>query len=202
VVGGTCAGYAKPSWQTNSSGDNVRDIPDVSLFAGNGIWAHFYLFCFSDRRNGGTRCTGAPSGWTGAGGTSFASPIMAGIQALVNQKTGETWGNPNSVYYSMATGSAVCNSSNGSAAGSGCIFYNVTEGDNTVNCSGTTDCYGASTASSGHGHSRYGNTPSANGALSTSSTKLAPAYGAGTGWNFATGIGSVNAANLVNNWNK
>jgi subtilase family serine protease len=202
VVGGTCAGYAKPSWQKNASGDSVRDIPDVSLFAGNGIWAHFYLFCFSDRRNGGTRCTGAPSGWTGAGGTSFASPIMAGIQALVNQKTGETWGNPNSVYYAMATGSAVCNSSNGSAAGSGCIFYNVTEGDNVVNCSGTTDCYGASTSTSGHGHSHYGNPPSANGALSTSTTTLAPAYGAGTGWNFATGIGSVNAANLVNNWNK
>jgi len=200
VVGGSCAGYAKPSWQKNGT-DGVRDIPDVSLFAGNGIWGHYYVFCFSDIRNGGARCTGAPSTWAGAGGTSFASPIMAGIQALVNQKTGEKWSNPDSIYYGMATGSAVCNSSNGNAAGSGCIFYNVTQGDNVVNCSGTTDCYGASTSTSGHG--RFSNNPSsANGALSTSSSAFDKAYGTGTGWNFATGIGSVNAANLVNNWNK
>jgi subtilase family serine protease len=203
VVSGSCAGYAKPRWQTNATGDGVRDIPDVSLFAGNGLWGHFYVFCFSDIRNGGARCTGAPSTWAGAGGTSFASPIMAGIQALVNQKTGERWGNPNIVYYAMATGSAVCNSSSGNAAGSSCIFYNVTEGDNVVNCSGTTDCYGASTPTSTHGHhNNFDNSSSANGELSTSSTSALPAYGAISGWNFATGIGSVNAANLVNNWHQ
>jgi subtilase family serine protease len=161
------------------------------------------VFCFSDIRNGGARCTGAPSTWAGAGGTSFASPIMAAIQALVNQKTGETWGNPNSVYYGMATGPAVCNSSSGNAAGPSCIFYNVTEGDNVVNCSGATDCYGATTSTSTHGHhGNSNNSPSANGELSTSSTSALPAYLTGAGWNFATGIGSVNAANLVNNWNK
>jgi subtilase family serine protease len=205
VVGGTCAGYAKPSWQTlaGNPSDGVRDIPDVSLFAGNGIWGHYYVYCFSDIRNGGARCTGAPSNWAGAGGTSFASPIMAGIQALVNQKTGETWGNPNTVYYKMAAASGVCNSSSGNAAGSGCIFYNVTEGDNVVNCSGTTDCYGASTPASTHSHRfNNNNASSANGELSTSSTVPKPAYGASSGWNFATGIGSVNAANLVNNWNQ
>ncbi len=36
--------------------------------------------------------------------------------------------------------------------------------------------------------------------LSTSNTSFAPAYGTTVGWDFATGIGSVNAANLVNNW--
>ena len=70
--------------------DGVRDLPDVSLFAsgGNGPWGHFYVFCYSDRNNGGTPCTGAPIGWSLGGGTSFASPIMAGIQALVNQYAG------------------------------------------------------------------------------------------------------------------
>src|SRR5437763_1612531 len=38
------------------------------------------------------------------------------------------------------------------------------------------------------------------GVLSTSNTSFAPAYGTATGWDFATGIGTVNAANLVNNW--
>lgn len=33
--------------------------------------------------------------WAGFGGTSVSSPIMAGIQALVDQKTKGRWGNPN-----------------------------------------------------------------------------------------------------------
>jgi hypothetical protein len=36
--------------------------------------------------------------------------------------------------------------------------------------------------------------------LSTSDRRYRPAYGATTGWDFATGIGTVNAANLANNW--
>ena len=75
--------------------DGVRDLPDVSLFAANGIWGHYYIFCYSDPVNGGTPCTGAPSGWSGAGGTSFSAPIMAGIQALVNQMARGSQGNPN-----------------------------------------------------------------------------------------------------------
>jgi subtilase family serine protease len=189
-------------------GDGVRDIPDVSLFAGDGIWGHYYVMCWSDTRNGGARCTGAPGTWAGAGGTSFASPIMAGIQALVNQKAGGAQGNPNYVYYSLAaseygvTGSSACHSSSGNAAASSCTFYNVTEGDNAVNCSGSVDCFGATASATGRGH-RFSTAP-ADGELSTSSGSLAPAYGAATGWNFATGIGTVNAANLVNSslWQK
>jgi hypothetical protein len=39
-----------------------------------------------------------------------------------------------------------------------------------------------------------------NGALSTSTGSYSPAFGTPAGWNFSTGIGSINAANLVNNW--
>jgi subtilase family serine protease len=194
VVGGTCKGYAKPSWQTGTPSDGVRDIPDVSLFASNGIWGHYYVYCWSHTRAGGAACTGAPSAWAGAGGTSFSSPIMAGIQALVNQHKGSSQGNPNPRYYQLAKTSPPCNSSSGNATSSSCVFYNVTQGDNDVNCSGTVQCFGA-TASTG----RRGSS-SANGALSTSGTSYAPAYGAGSGWNFATGIGSVNAYNLVMGW--
>jgi subtilase family serine protease len=182
----------------------VRDIPDVSLFAADGVWNHFYVMCWSNRRAGGAACTGDPSGWAGGGGTSFASPIMAGIQALVNQKAGGAQGNPNYVYYQLAAkqygvaGSPLCNSSNGNATGAGCIFYNVTQGDNVVNCSGSQSCFGASATSTTHG--RHFATSPANGELSTSSSASAPAFAAGVGWNFATGIGSVNAYNLVNNW--
>ena len=191
VVSGTCAGYAKPPFQTGF-GDSVRDIPDVSLFASNGIWGHYYVICYSDRRNGGSSCAGAPSTWAGAGGTSFASPIMAGIQALVNQHLGLTKvGNPAHVYYELAAG-----------ANSSAVFNAVTLGDNVVNCSGTVNCYGATT-STGGGHGRFGGggqTNNVNGELSTSSTAPAPAYPAGSHYSFAAGIGSVNAANLAAYW--
>ena len=122
VVSGTCAGWPKPSWQTlvGNPSDGVRDIPDVSLFAADGVWDHYYLACFTGR---GFTCTGPPDTWLGAGGTSFAAPIMAGIQALVNQKKGVRQGNPNPVYYSLAasqygaSGDSSCNSSLGNRVG-------------------------------------------------------------------------------------
>jgi subtilase family serine protease len=191
VVGGTCQGYAKPWWQSvvGNPSDSVRDIPDLSLFAANGVWGHYYVICFSDPSNGGTPCTGAPSGWPGYGGTSFSSPILAGIQALVNQKWGRQ-GNPNPVYYQLAateygsSGSSSCNSTKGNGVSSSCIFYDVTQGDMDVNCTGSNNCYKPS---------------GTNGVLSTSSSSYLPAYGTTTGWDFATGIGTVNALNLVIN---
>jgi hypothetical protein len=38
------------------------------------------------------------------------------------------------------------------------------------------------------------------GVLSTSNTAYAPAYAATKGWDFATGIGTINAYNLVKAW--
>ena len=50
IVGGTCAGYAKPYWQSvvGNPNDGVRDIPDVSLFAATGYWEHYFVVCWSD----------------------------------------------------------------------------------------------------------------------------------------------------------
>lgn len=203
VVGGSCQGYPKPAWQSGVAGianDGVRDLPDLSLFAGTGVWGHYYVLCWSDARNGGAPCTGDPSNWAGAGGTSFAAPIMAGIQALVNQKMDGAQGNPNYVYYQLANGAASCNSSNGDPGAGSCIFHNVTQGDIDVNCGGSQDCYGY--VASGAAPGRRGGFGRAdfNGALSVSSDSYSPAFGTLPGWNFATGLGSVNAANLVNNW--
>ncbi len=200
IVGGSCQGYAKPSWQAGVAGlaaDGVRDIPDVSLFAGTGIWGHYYVMCYSNQYNSGAPCDGDPSTWAGAGGTSFAAPIMAGIQALVNQNQGGAQGNPNPAYYALAAaGAGVCDASAGDNAGSSCIFHNVTQGDIAVNCGGAENCYGE-TASGGFG--RRGQV-ALDGALSVSDTAYNPAYATAPGWNFATGLGSINAANLVYNW--
>ena len=41
IVSGNCAGWPKPSWQSEILGnpsDGVRDVPDVSLFASQGQW--------------------------------------------------------------------------------------------------------------------------------------------------------------------
>jgi hypothetical protein len=191
VVSGTCQGWPKPSWQSvlGNPSDGVRDTPDVSLFAADGFWSHSYIFCWSDTVHGGAVCAGDPSGWTPAGGTSFASPIMAGIQALVNQKTGARQGNPNPVYYQLAateygsSGSTACDSSNGNTVSAACVFYDVTLGDMDVDCIGSNNCFMPSV-----------------GVLSTSDNSYSPAYGTTIGWDFATGIGTINAANLVNNW--
>jgi hypothetical protein len=193
VVGGSCAGYAKPYWQSvfGNPNDGVRGIPDVSLFSAIGYWNHYYVVCWSDLTFGGKQCSGPPSGWSGFGGTSFAAPIMAGIQALIDQKTGERQGNPAPIYYALAAkeyganGSAACNSTLGNGVDSSCTFYDVTQGDTDVNCTGSINCY----------------TPSGtNGVLSVSSSSYQPAFAATAGWDFATGIGTVNAYNLVKNW--
>lgn len=192
VVSGSCKGYAKPSWQTGVSGipaDGVRDTPDVSMFAATGIWGHYYVTCFSDLANSGAPCTGAPLNWGGAGGTSFASPVLAGIQALVNQKMGGKQGNPNPVYYKLAA----------SSVGSS-VFHAITKGENSVPCSGDLNCYGAGFV--GRGRATPITIFDVNGMLSTSSSSDSPAFAAATGYNMATGLGTVDAFNLLSNWSK
>ena len=197
-VSGTCKGYAKPNYQAGLYGnpsDGVRDLPDVSLFAANGVFGHYYIFCYSQPAAGagGVPCVGNPENWSGAGGTSFAAPIVAGVQALVDQSTGTPQGNPNYVYYALAnqefsgTGNNSCNSTLGNQVANSCTFYDVTEGDMDVNCLGTINCYLPS---------------GTNGVLSVKSKAYEKAYNSTTGWDFATGIGTLNVNNLVNNWGK
>jgi len=201
VSNGTCAGYPKPSWQSifGNPADGVRDTPDVSLMAGNGLWGVYYAACISNPADGPADegfapCGANPATWTGFGGTSVSSPIWAGIQALVNQSTGQSWGNSNPVLYTMgnmeygAGGNPSCNSTLGNAIGSNCAFNDVTLGDNSGVCeagrNGTFNCY------TGGGY----------GILSTSNAVEDEAYPATPGWDFTSGIGTANAWNIVNSW--
>jgi subtilase family serine protease len=207
IVGGSGAPsfvYSKPWWQTGVLGipnDGKRDLPDVSLFASNGFWQHAILLCMSDPNQGGVPCdytNPVDSFFNSAGGTSFTAPQFASIQALINQKAGASQGNPDPILYDLARqeyGSAsdpntsqlkACNSNLGNGVASSCIFNDVTTGNNTVPCYGTNDCYGS--------------TLNDYGILSTSDTKLLQAYPTKTGWDFATGLGSINVTNLVNAW--
>jgi len=178
-------GYAKPTWQagTGVPTDGKRDVPDVSLFAASGSPSGaFYLICEADALPAGTTsCDSADPNteFLGVGGTSASTPAFAGIMALVDQKTGSRQGNANYVLYKLAAQSgASCNSSNG--AGTNCVFYDVTNGTIAMPCvTGSPNC---NTSTQGD----------AVGVLSGYSTT--------SGYDLATGLGSVNASNLVKAW--
>ena len=199
--GGASGTYAKPSWQAGVNGipaDGQRDLPDVSFFAGDGLKGQFYPTCQAD--NGGT-CDPSSAGGpvtAGGGGTSFGAPAFAGVMALINQKTGSRQGLANPRLYQLAATqygsstspatSKACDASYTIAAGNACVFFDVTTGTIDVPCMTTSvNCYAANSADT-------------LGLVSTSNATLVPAYSAATGYDLASGLGSVNVANLVKQW--
>ena len=203
VVSGTCKGNPKPPWQTGVPGipkDGLRDQPDLSLFAANGVWGSFYVECLSDTNQGGTNCSAFNDAiFLGGGGTSFSSPAMAGIQALIDQKHGKQ-GNANYVYYALAaqqfkqTGAAAaCDASQttGKLPAASCIFNDVTRGDMDIPCGQN---------KKGVSHNCFGDGAGIIGELSTSESTGDPAYPATVGYDLATGLGSVNATTLFDAW--
>jgi hypothetical protein len=198
-------GYVKPSWQSGTGvpSDGVRDTPDVSLFASDGfIDGSFYIICELDSTSatGGsaTSCDLNPpfTDFLGVGGTSGASPAFAGMMAMVNQKYGRQ-GNANYVLYKLAAqGGASCTSNSSAVSNSSCIFYDINnttssgnQSNNSVACDSTAP-YCSNQTGSGYG------------ILVTSSTgsSSTPAWTTGAGYDYATGLGTVNAANLVTKW--
>jgi Pro-kumamolisin, activation domain/Bacterial Ig-like domain (group 3) len=209
---GDCLGpVPKPVWQagTGVPADSTRDIPDVSLFASDGAHGNFWIMCYAgyadevpppQQSEQACNLTGTGTGFnfTGVGGTSAAAPAFAAIIALVNQSqaaanpTGRQ-GNANYVLYALAQNTgASCNSSlPGTITNTGCIFYDVTEGNNSVECAaGTPNC--SNTGTSGNGVLVEPNT------APFSSNN--PGWMTTAGYDLATGLGSVNVANLASNW--
>ncbi len=195
---GTCiAGYGKPAWQIGPGvpTDGVRDQPDVSLFASSGFNGSFYILCEADAGPFGTplNCSLTNDSFLGIGGTSAAAPTFAGILALVNQSTttqgsSPRLGNANYALYKLAAqNGSSCNSTTAQVTGNSCIFYDVTKGNNSVPCwFGTPNCGTAPT----NGY----------GVLTDPNNSQNPAWSTTTGYDMATGLGSVNAANLVKAW--
>ncbi len=198
----TClGGYAKPAWQVGTFNDSVRDTPDISLFASNGFAGTFYVVCEQDaNQNPDQACSlsGAGTTFQGYGGTSVASPALAGVFSLLNQRLGARVGNANYALYNLASQQKGldCNSTTGPS--SLCIFNDVIKGTisepcqlNSPNCYAKSgDSFGVLVSDDGSG---YGS-PDASG------------YPGDLGWNtavgydYATGLGSINAYNLVQQW--
>ena len=149
--GGVSTLFSKPNWQVGVPGipaDGKRDVPDISLFSSPNYVA--YLYCTSDPSawyTGSTTSAAQASSCTNgasfrdtvsggnyltlAGGTSFATPIFAGMLALIGEARGYTTGQGlvNPTLYSLAS-----NSTTYAAA-----FHDITSGNNYC-LAGSTYC--------------------------------------------------------------
>ncbi len=154
--------YPKPAWQMRlaaSNKDSVRDLPDVSLFSGSGLYNAVWAICTP------SDCSGSRPTISGVGGTSASAPAFAGMLAIVDQRVGASTrlGQANWVLYRLAQSSPG-------------VFHSLTSGNNSVYCAaGTPDC---------------------------GSNNFLSGFNAGAGYSFATGLGSVDVAQLAANWNQ
>jgi len=173
---GSClGGYLKPSFQTSlTPNDNVRDLPDVSLFSSNGFDQAVWTVCADNVANEDMSSTytdcqttngqlTSSSTFSGYGGTSTSAPAFAGMLALVSQAQGSArLGQADFVLYQLAKSKYAT------------VFHDTVTGDNSVVCvSGSPNC-------------------GSNGFMT--------GYNAIAGYDLATGLGSVDVAAMVKNW--
>jgi len=171
-IAGPVTGYPKPSWQIGAGvpNDSVRDVPDISLFAGDGSNRGLYPICAEPGDCVNLTGTGTVQ-ITTVGGTSAAAAAMAGIQALVDQATESRQGQANYVYYALANKPL-----------SKKPFRDISVGGNEVPCfAATSGCFAAT---SGPAKGNYAGS----------------GYAAAVGYDPASGLGSVDVANLILNW--
>lgn len=174
--GGASSVYSKPAWQTGAGvpADGARDLPDVSLMAGNGCDPAAWLICTGDPAGSGeANCATQSNGsfyFEAFGGTSTSAPTFAGIMALVEQKTGGRLGQAaEGLQQLYALG-------NGAHATS--VFHDITVGNISVPCkSGSLNCD-----------------------LNTAGYYFESGYNTTAGYDLSTGLGSVDATQLVNYW--
>jgi len=141
-----------------------------------------YVICDTQLGPCDFKANGSDAQAQGVGGTSVASPAMAGIMALIEQNAGgQPQGLPNAKFYQIAGKQnwASCDS-NTVATGNACSFYDVTSGNNKVPCDASSPNCTVS-----HSGDTYG---------------VINGYSAASEFDLATGLGSVNATNLVHAW--
>jgi hypothetical protein len=182
------SGYAKPSWQSGNGvpADGARDLPDLSLAAA--ALHDGFLLCYDGSCQYTVNASGAITldSATIIGGTSAASPSMAGIMALVEQKNGAFQGQANYRFYALAAQQASSLNCDSSAATdptqtNACVYHDVTLGSNALSCLSRESFCTAPVSGS-------------------STFALLPGESATAGYDLASGLGSVNAANLVSAW--
>lgn len=186
--GGVSAIFSKPAYQmgiTGNPADGHRDTPDVSFNAAGSVCATVsagkcttvhsfgYVICQASAVPANESCASANPALLIVGGTSASTPSFAGILSLVDQKTNSRQGNANVVLYHLASEETFsqCNASTLEPAAP--PAGTCVFNDVTVgNNSVPINSGGAESAG----------------------------FTAGTGSDLASGLGSINVNNLVNNW--
>jgi subtilase family serine protease len=190
------SGFSLPSYQSKLSvngftnvANPARMLPDVAMLASSNFPG--YIFC-SDQSllfepGSGSTCTptsgmNASTGISNAlalkfppiiGGTSAATPVFAGIVALLDQYMSSWQGQINSTLYTLAATPA-----NG-------VFHQVISGNNTVVCTpGTPSTLPVAFQCP------------AGGTFGFDASVADPT----TGYNVVTGLGSIDAKNLLTSW--
>ncbi len=197
-------GYAKPSWQTGVSGipaDGKRDVPDASFFSSNGELTYSaYLICVAAGYNSEpcTYSTDAEPFASEVGGTSASTPPMAGVMALINQKTGSAQGFANPELYKLAATQTYSSCSAETVTNSSACLFNDIDGgtfastnNNAMPCSYGFEVSGVDSPDCKANDSIEG---------TGDTIGILPGYNSTVGYDLATGLGSLNVANLVNAW--
>jgi hypothetical protein len=173
--GGVSVVYGKPSFQTSlTPADSARDVPDVSLFASNGFKHAVWVICSDNVTDGNPTSTYTDCQTSGGqleNGTTFEG--AGGTSASAPAFAGML------ALVSQAQGGARLGQADTiiyqlAKSKYATVFHDVTVGNNSVPCvSGSPNC-------------------GANGFLT--------GYNAGTGYDLATGLGSVDVKQMVTNW--
>lgn len=170
---GVCtSGNPKPSWQSAKGvpDDHVRDLPDVALMSGVGSDSAAWLVCSNDL--GSCALESGQFSFTGIGGTSAAAPTFAGMLALVEQKSGDRLGQEaEKNLYDLYNNF-------GTRA-----FNDITLGNNAPPC---------------YTPSQFLSSPDC--VKNKAGYYFESGYNSGTGYDQASGLGSVNATSLVEFW--
>jgi hypothetical protein len=153
----------------------MRQIPDLALSAAVET-PGYYVSCTFDARTQDCSATGGMPSGTAVGGTSAASPSFAGVVAILNQAVGERLGNINPILYQLEA-----------AADPTSPFHDITAGTNEIACgpAGVGDAGGPAGG-------RWPDAGCGVGGLY--------GYAATSGYDCASGIGSIDAFNLVSAW--
>jgi hypothetical protein len=153
----------------------MRQVPDVALSAASGTPGYFIECTMVTNQFGFADCsaTGGSPTTTAVGGTSAASPTFAAVVAILNQAVGDRLGNINPMLYQLESQTPS-------------VFHDITSGNNEVVCG---------PGASDSGEPEGGVWPEAG----CGSDGLY-GYAAAPGYDCASGIGSIDAYDLVSAW--
>ena len=176
TAGSCIGGYPVPTWQsTFATSNSGRNLPDVSFLAGNGLYGAAWGICtdFDTDSSGNpvADCAGNPT--TGNGFNLYG---VGGTSAAAPAFAGML------ALLKQKTGSRLGQADyvlyNLAKSHYNSVFHDVQTGNNSVACnSGTPDC-----------------------AATTANYYFMTGYNAGTGFDEASGLGSVDATQMLSNW--